>query len=176
MTCSFYPKLHFSLFSNTLQLLYVYGPISVVILYACVLCMWREYETLSNTKLYSGLLSPVASAPANLMAVQEGPTSIRVSWSPPNPLGDTTGYRIYYSDSDSSDSVDVSGGSTDNYILTGIQNGDSYTISIVATSQHLTSESVTLDMVVGLCKSISILHMLAHQCRLLCSQFQASLV
>ena len=83
------------------------------------------------------------------MAVQEGLTSIRVSWSPPTPL-DTTGYRIYYSDSDSSDSVDVGGGSTDNYLLTGLQNGDSYTISIVATSQHLPSESVTLDMIIGL--------------------------
>ena len=97
------------------------------------------------------LFSPVASAPTNLMAVQEGLTSIRVSWSPPTPLGDTTGYRIYYSDSDSSDSVDVSGGSTDNHLLTGLQNGDSYTISIVATSQHLPSESVILDMDVGLC-------------------------
>ena len=99
------------------------------------------------------------------MAVQEGPTSIRVSWSPPTPLGDTTGYRIYYSDSDidSSDSVDVSGGSTDNYLLTGLQNGDTYTISILATSQHLPSESVTLDMDVGLRKSIAFLHMLAHQ-------------
>ena len=42
--------------------------------------------------------------------------------------------------------MDVSGGSTDNYTLTGLQNGDTYTISIVATSQHLPSESVTLDM------------------------------
>ena len=98
------------------------------------------------------------------MAVQEGPTSIRVSWSPPTLLGDTTGYRIYYSDSDSSDSVDVSGGSTDNYTLTGLQNGDSYTISIVATSQHLPSESVTLDMDVGLCKSSNFNSVLKYFC------------
>ena len=84
------------------------------------------------------------------MAVQEGLISIGVSWSPPTPLGDTTGYRIYYNDSDSSDSVDVSGGSTDNYLLTGLQNGESYTISIVATSEHFSSESVTIDMDVGL--------------------------
>ena len=96
------------------------------------------------------LIFPVASAPTNLMAVQEGVTSIRVSWSPPTPLGDTTGYRIYYSDSDSSDSVDVSGGSTDNYLLTGLQNGYRYTISIVATSEHLPSERVTVNMDVSL--------------------------
>ena len=75
------------------------------------------------------------------MAVQEGPTSIRVSWSPPTPLGDTTGYKIYYSDINSSDSLDVSGGSTDNYLLTGLQDGDNYTISIVASSEHLPAPS-----------------------------------
>ena len=93
---------------------------------------------------------PVASAPTNLMAAQEGLTSIRVSWSPPTPLGDTSGYRIYYSDGDSSSSVDVSGGSRGNYVLTGLQNGDIYTISIVATSQHVPSESVTANTAVSL--------------------------
>ena len=87
------------------------------------------------------------------MAVQEGLTSIRVSWSPPTPLGDTTGYRIYYSGG-SSGSEDVSGGSTDNYLLTGLQNGESYTISIVATLQHLPSESVEV-IVIGLSKFVS---------------------
>ena len=53
-------------------------------------------------------LPPVASAPTSVMAVQEGLTSIRVSWSPPTPLGDTTGYRIYYSGG-SSGSEDVPG-------------------------------------------------------------------
>ena len=88
------------------------------------------------------------------MAVQEGLTSIRVSWSPPTPLGDTTGYRIYYSGG-SSDSVDVSGGSINEHVVTSLQNGDSYTISIVATSQHLPSNTVTVDMDVGLCKSLN---------------------
>ena len=78
------------------------------------------------------------------MAVQEGLTSIRVSWSPPTPLGDTTGYRIYYSESDS---VNVSGGSIDNYLLTGLKTGDSYDISIVATSQHFFSEKIDIATV-----------------------------
>ena len=51
------------------------------------------------------------------MVVQEGPTSVQVSWNPPSPLGDTTGYRISYNGG-SSGSVDVSDGSTDNYIPT----------------------------------------------------------
>ena len=94
------------------------------------------------------ILPPVASAPTNLMAVQEGPTSIRVSWSPPTPLGDTTGYRIYYSGG-SSGSVDVSDGSTDNYLLTGLLNGKSYTISLVATSQHLPSMTIDMEVMLG---------------------------
>ena len=98
-----------------------------------------------------GLIKVVGPvAPTNLMAVQEGLTSIRVSWSPPTPLGDTTGYRIYYSDSDSSDSVDVSGGSTDNYTLTGLVMGATYNISIVATSQYLPSRRV--ETIITLCK------------------------
>jgi len=38
--------------------------------------------------------------------------------------------------------VDVSGGFTDNRTLTGLQNGASYTISIVGTSDHLPSDHV----------------------------------
>ena len=87
------------------------------------------------------LLPPVASDPTNLMAVQEGPTGIRVSWTPPTPLGDTTGYRIYYSGG-SSGSVNVSGGSTYNHLLTGLQNGAKYTICIVAMSEHFFSNKV----------------------------------
>ena len=85
------------------------------------------------------------------MAVQEGLTSVRVSWSPPTPLGDTTGYRISYSGG----SVDVSDSSTDNYLLTGLQNGASYSISIMGTSQHLPSEVVELDMSIDLGEMIS---------------------
>ena len=95
----------------------------------------------SSLQMAISFLPPVASAPTNLMAVQEGSTGIRVSWTPPTPLGDTTGYRIYYSGG-GSDIVDVSGGSIDNHLLTGLQNGASYTISIVGTSEHLPSDHV----------------------------------
>ena len=97
------------------------------------------------------MLSPVAPAPTGLTAVQEGPTGIRVSWTPPTPLGDTTGYRIYYSGG-SSGSVDVSGGSTDNQLLTALQNGASYTISIVGTSDHLYSNRVEYSNIIILGK------------------------
>ena len=88
------------------------------------------------------------------MAVQEGLTSVRVSWSPPSPLGGTTGYRISYSGG-SSGSVDVSDGSTSTHTLTGLVNGasSSYTISIVGTSLHLPSNSIQV-MNLGLGKYI----------------------
>ena len=98
---------------------------------------------------------PVASAPSNLMAVQEGPTSVRVSWSPPTPLGDTTGYRISYSGG-SSGSVDICDSSIDNYLLTCLQNDEQYTISIVGTSQHFFSDGVE-EANIKLSKWISIL-------------------
>ena len=80
------------------------------------------------------------------MAVQEGPTGIRVSWTPSN---DATGYTISYTGGGSSDSVTVSSGSTDNYLLTGLVVEASYTISIVATSQHIPSDAVELQVTLG---------------------------
>ena len=84
------------------------------------------------------------------MAVQEGTTSVRVSWSSPSPLGDTTGYRISYSGGSSGNEV-VSGGSTSTRTLTGLVNGASYTISIVGTSQHYFSDAIQV-MNIGLGK------------------------
>ena len=75
------------------------------------------------------------------MVVQEGPTSIRVSWTPSTPLGNTIGYKIYYSGKISG-SIDVSGGGANNHLLASLQNGASYTISIVGTSRHFFSEHV----------------------------------
>ena len=81
------------------------------------------------------------------MAVQEGLTSIRVSWTPSN---DATGYTISYTGGGSRDTVNVSGGSIDNYLLTGLDMEASYTISIVATSQHFFSGSVEIpDVTLG---------------------------
>ena len=49
----------------------------------------------------------------------------------------------------------TSGGSTNplTHTLMNLQNGDTYTISIVATSSDLPSESVLADMTVGLSES-----------------------
>ena len=73
---------------------------------------------------------------------RDGPTSIRVTWTPPDPLDGVTGYRLHYTTGGgSSGNVSVDGGSTDNYTLTGLTNGETYTISIVR--PHLTLFPVT---------------------------------
>ena len=97
---------------------------------------------------YGGNLFHVAPfPPTDVTAVQDGVTSIRVTWTPSS---GATGYRIDYSGGGSSDSVDVSGGDTNSYSLTGLTNGETYSISIVATSDHFFSDSVSTDMSVNL--------------------------
>ena len=96
------------------------------------------------------LVDSQTAPPTNVMAVQDGPRGIRVTWTPSS---DANGYIISYTDSSSRTSVTVSDGSTDSHTLTGLQNGATYTISIVATSEtSLHSESVEADMTVSLGK------------------------
>ena len=80
-----------------------------------------------------------ASPPSGATAVQDGPTSIRVSWTPPSPLGDTSGYRIYYTRAGgSSDSVNIDSGNANSRTLMSLTNGETYTISVAGTSSSST--------------------------------------
>ena len=103
------------------------------------------------------LLFAAASPPSGAMAVQDGPTSIRVTWTPPSPLRDTTGYRISYTGGGrSSVSVDVDGGNTNSHTLIGLTNGETYTIYIKGTAPWSSSLLQSLPVqggTVGLCKS-----------------------
>ena len=90
------------------------------------------------------LFYPGASPPSDVTAVQDGPTSIRVSWTPSS---DATGYRIHYTSSrGDSGSEDVSGGHSDSHTLTGLVKEDTYTISIMATSHALSSSPITVEI------------------------------
>ena len=111
------------------------------------------YFTLNLHKSVIVLHISGPSPPTDVAGVQDGPTSIRVTWTPPDPLDGVTGYRIHYATGGgSSGNVSVAGGSTDNYTLTGLTNGETYTISIVATSNTLPSDTVVANMAVGLSK------------------------
>ena len=71
--------------------------------------------------------------------------AINVSWTPPSPLGDTTGYRIHYTNGGgSSGSLTVSGGSTNTNLLTDLLRQAIYTLSITAISEHLPSTTVNV--------------------------------
>ena len=115
-----------------------------------------------------------ASPPSDVTAVQDGPTSIRVSWTPPSPLGDTSGYRIYYTRAGgSSDSVDVDDRNTNSHTLMGLTNGETYTISIAGTSSTsgvLPSPPVSAgDVALGKSKTIQCsVHGTNHSCVSMC--------
>ena len=86
----------------------------------------------------------VPLVPSDVTAVQDGPISIRVSWTPSS---DATGYMIHYTSSrGDSGSEDVSGGHSDSHTLTGLVKEDTYTISITATSHTLSSSPITVEV------------------------------
>ena len=100
-----------------------------------------------------GFLSVAASPPSDVTAVQDGPTSIRVSWTEST---DATGYGITYTGGGSSDGVAV--GDTNTHTLMGLTNGETYTISIAGTSSSsgvLPSPPVSVgDVALGKSKTI----------------------
>ncbi|CAI8033622.1 hypothetical protein GBAR_LOCUS18968, partial [Geodia barretti] len=106
-----------------------------------------EYTcTVANNKPSSASASTTVAGPpppTDVTAVQDGPNSITVTWTPPDPLDDTTGYRISFT---GGSDVDIDGGSTNSYTLTGLTNGQTYTISIVATSEHLFGDATTFEI------------------------------
>ncbi|CAI8054973.1 hypothetical protein GBAR_LOCUS29996 [Geodia barretti] len=91
--------------------------------------------TVSNDKP-STASAKIALGPSDVTAVQDSPTSIGVSWTPPSQPVGITGYRISYT---GGSSVNITG--EDSYRLTQLTNGETYTITIRATSTIL-SESV----------------------------------
>ena len=96
-------------------------------------CSFNAVEIIGKQPLTAfELYTPGILPPTDVTAVQDGLTSIILSWTPSN---ESTGYRIYYNSSGGhSGFEDVNGGSTDTYNLSSLQSGDSYTVSIIATS------------------------------------------
>ena len=112
------------------------------------------YTQLTSFMLQISHLFTVASAPTDLKVVQEGLTSVRVSWTPPDPLGDTTGYRIYYTNGSGGavGTEDVGDPRSTEFLVQGLVSGSSYSVSLQATSQHIPSEllSQSLQLVAGM--------------------------
>ena len=81
--------------------------------------------------------------PTDLTVIQVTETSVLVSWTPPTNATGVTGYQIFYTGSgESEQSREVIGANIDMETLPGLTTGNTYSITIVATSDGLPSEVV----------------------------------
>ena len=97
---------------------------------------------------YEGCLVPIdmylytapPGPPTGVTAVQSGPTSVSVSWTAPTSGVPVTRYDIYYV---ANGGPSTSGGSTNStsYVLTNLQAGVQYNISVIAVGTSLPSLS-----------------------------------
>ena len=114
----------------------VIGIINSIILHSIIIIL-----------LYRGFLLfffSAATPPSGVCVLYKNATSLNVSWTPSTDMDSVTGYMIYYDGDDgSSGNVSVPGGSTDRYLLTGLQTGVSYSVSILTLSTHLPSQLVS---------------------------------
>ena len=105
--------------------------------------VWKHVSHILTKSFFPPL---VPSTPENVTAVVSGLTSVLMSWSESS---ENTGYIIYYwSSGGDNDSIDISNSST-THILTNLQNGEVYDISIVATSVHFHSEAIDIIVKLG---------------------------
>ena len=125
--------------------------------WVCVsLCSFQDFTPKNrHTISYNSLNSTaVASAPTDLKAEQVGLTEVRLSWTPPSPLGDTLDYIVSYSYHKSQFSEDIEeyaggDGSTDKFIVMGFDVGRSYNLTVMGASQHFPSDPVTTTIYIG---------------------------
>ena len=75
--------------------------------------------------------------------------SIKLSWIPPSPLGDTIGYSVSFTAGNNTSTVNISGGSSDGYLLTSLTNGVTYSVTITALSKDLPSNATVLEVTLG---------------------------
>ena len=85
--------------------------------------------------------------PTGVTAVQSGPTSVSVSWTAPTSGGPVTRYDIYYV---ANGGPSTSGGSTNStsYVLTNLQVGVQYNISVIAVGTYFGSQNASSVVVV----------------------------
>ena len=97
----------------------------------------------------------MGSAPTNLKAVQTGLTSVKLTWTHDS-SGYRTGYTVFYSTNNNIIGIEKGPG-VSVAELTGLEMDADYTISVVATSDHLPSEAVTirLQLVLGISQILS---------------------
>ena len=88
------------------------------------------------------VLFTAANQPQDLSAIQRNSTEVQVnvSWSAPaSGAATVTGYVIYNETTGGSEQIVTVGAAATEYTLTGLMNGQTYNISIVALSAQLPS-------------------------------------
>eukprot|EP00731_Ephydatia_muelleri_P018864 Em0011g904a len=90
--------------------------------------------------------------PTGVTAVQSGPTSVSVSWTAPTSGGPVTRYDIYYV---ANGGPSTSGGSTNSisYVLTNLEVGVQYNISVITVGTSLPSLSANVILTLTLIPS-----------------------
>ena len=128
-------------------------------------------------------ITTVASHPSNFWVQQFCPATLYFSWTPRNPLDDTTGYRIYYSNYDSDIlTTDVDGSSTNSHLATHLDNHlydwIGLYVSIVGKSKHFFSKRVSSYYIYPYRKWLQLCQLLCNEhslCVCLC-QFQLTVI
>ena len=72
-----------------------------------------------------------------------------MSWIPPFPVKDTTGYQISYTRDGNTTTININGSSTNTHLLTGLLSREMYTVSVVALSQDLPSNATVLQIMLS---------------------------
>ena len=107
----------------------------------------------AHTSLFSVPLCAGTSPPSDVEAVQHGLTSIIVTWTASS---DATGYRISYTSDSDGGSREV-GVSATSLTLSDLKNGETYSISIVATSpERATSSPITTEVELCVCVCVCV--------------------
>ena len=83
-------------------------------------------------------VSPVAGNPTLTSLEQISSTAVKVMWSPSSGGATVTGYVVH---NRTNSSVGTKSSSSTSIDITGLTSGATYTISVEATSQHLSGES-----------------------------------
>ena len=107
---------------------------------------------ISLTKTLFGLFYinfTVALNPKITLAKQILATAVRVEWSQPSRGATVTGYVVHYSDGDTDRNESVAANST-SHDTTDLTSGLTYTISVEATSEHLSGVSDEMDITLGM--------------------------
>ncbi|KAL5486539.1 hypothetical protein EMCRGX_G019033 [Ephydatia muelleri] len=144
-----------STYNNTLTVTgRAYGMYTCTVTTTCS-PVWGGFTLNPRSTTSSLTVQAPPGPPTGVTAVQSGPTSVSVSWTAPTSGGPVTRYDIYYV---ANGGPSTSGGSTNStsYVLTNLQVGVQYNISVIAVGTSLPSLSANVILTLTQVTSTSI--------------------